>query len=84
MPGVLIVHSCCTSSSRCHLRIGRLRGVGPWLVSVWSPLCPQAIVSALLILGMDLTDDATMDAVWDIISNNEVIASTAPTQHGII
>ena len=33
------------------------------------------IVSAPLILGMDLTDDANVEAVWDIISNKEASAS---------
>ena len=32
------------------------------------------IVSSPLILGLDLTDAATVDAVWDIISNTEAIA----------
>lgn len=33
-----------------------------------------AIVSSPLILGMNVTDGPTVDAVWDIVSNTEVIA----------
>lgn len=33
-----------------------------------------AIVSAPLVLGNDITDSATMDAIWPIISNKEVLA----------
>ena len=32
------------------------------------------IVSAPLILGLDVTDEAEMDSVWDIVSNTEAIA----------
>lgn len=33
------------------------------------------IVSAPLILGMDLTDASSLDAVWPIISNKEAVRS---------
>jgi alpha-galactosidase len=33
-----------------------------------------AVVSAPLVLGFDLTDSVTVDRVWDIISNKEIIA----------
>jgi hypothetical protein len=32
------------------------------------------IVSSPLILGLDVTDDARLDSVWDIVSNTEAIA----------
>lgn len=35
--------------------------------------CPCSIVSAPLIIGMDITDKAVVDAVWPILSNKEAI-----------
>jgi alpha-galactosidase len=32
------------------------------------------IVSSPLVLGLDLTDSAKVDSVWDIIANTEAIA----------
>jgi alpha-galactosidase len=33
-----------------------------------------AVTSSPLILGFDLTDDAAVDSVWDIVANEEVLA----------
>lgn len=37
-------------------------------------LSAWAIVSAPLILGLDVTDDDIMDSVWPVITNREVLA----------
>ena len=44
-----------------------------------SHFCAWAIVSSPLVLGFDLTDSATMDRVWPIISNHEVVLHPSTT-----
>lgn len=44
------------------------------LVEARTHFSAWAIVSAPLVLGNDLTDEVTMDAIWPIITNKEVLA----------
>ena len=60
-PGAL--HHCETTSVKCELNATEWRfHFGGW-----------AIVSAPLVLGMDVRDGDQLDAVWPVISNKEVI-----------
>jgi alpha-galactosidase len=44
------------------------------LVEARTHFSAWAVVSAPLVLGNDLTDEATMDAIWPIITNKDVLA----------
>ena len=58
------------------LEVGRVAEPAPNTSYTWNRAHFGAwcIVSSPLILGLDVTDHALVDSVWDIVSNEEAIA----------